>query len=121
MRNAKNSVTSTPTSAERPPLVAPCWLRPTAPRMPPTMAPTMPLRMRLAPRAESQPRITLTQLVPSWLSLRRRSSSCSRRASPTLRGPESVLPLSLSFVPLRPVVYLDVFLAQTHLDDLSYY
>jgi hypothetical protein len=28
---------------------------------------------------------------------------------------------SLPFVPLRPVVYLDVFLAQTHLDDLSYY
>jgi hypothetical protein len=28
---------------------------------------------------------------------------------------------SLPFVPLRPVVYLDVFLAQTHLDDLPYY
>jgi hypothetical protein len=28
---------------------------------------------------------------------------------------------SLPFVPLRPVVYPDVFLAQTHLDDLPYY
>jgi hypothetical protein len=28
---------------------------------------------------------------------------------------------SLPFVPLRPVVYLDVFLAQIHLDDLPYY
>jgi hypothetical protein len=52
----------------------------------------MPLRMSPAPRAASQPKTTLVQLVPSSFSLVRRSSSCSLRASPTLRVPDSARP-----------------------------
>src|SRR5215210_2266416 len=44
-----------------PPSVPPCT--PKTPRIPPTTVPTIPLRMRPAPRAASQPKMTLVQLV----------------------------------------------------------
>src|SRR5918997_4933793 len=53
---------------------------------------TMPLRMRPAPRAASQPSTTLTQLVPLSVLLaftEPRSDSRSLRASSTRRGPVS--------------------------------
>src|SRR5215211_7500979 len=71
---------SSPTRLEAAPSVADCCAPP-APRIAPTMAPTMPLRIRPAPRAASQPQITLVQLVPS------RSASvlrCSARGSSAL-------------------------------------
>src|SRR3712207_285344 len=53
---------SSPTRAVVPPSVMP-W-RPAVPKIAPTMPLTMPLRMRPAPRAASQPNTTLSQLVP---------------------------------------------------------
>src|SRR5215210_7537711 len=74
---------------EMPPEDAP---RPARATIPPTTAATMPLRISPAPSAASQPKTTLVQLVPSLLSLYLRSSSCSRRASPTQRVPDSARP-----------------------------
>src|SRR3712207_7371161 len=54
-----SSVSSTPTSPELPPPVAPLPMPRAA-----NIAPTMALRIRAAPKAASQPSTTLTQLVP---------------------------------------------------------
>src|ERR671920_336726 len=62
MRKANSNVISNPIRAVVPPSVKP-W-RPAVPKMAPTIPLTMPLRMRPAPSAASQPSTTLTQLVP---------------------------------------------------------
>src|SRR5215218_7524401 len=77
------SVNRTPMSPARALSVVPPPT-PKAARMPPTTALTMPLRIRLAPSAASQPRTMLVQLVPS-------SASRSSRTSPALRGADSSL------------------------------
>src|SRR5215211_8894020 len=84
------SVTRTPMSPARP-LSAVPPPTPRAARMPPTTALTMPLRIRLAPSASSQPRTTLVQLVPSSASRLWRSATLSSRTSPALRGADSSL------------------------------
>ncbi len=65
--------------------------------IPPTTPPTMPLRMSPAPRAASQPKITLVQLVP-----RLGSRPLSSRTSPTRRGAESSLATRRRYSPRRP-------------------
>ncbi len=97
-KSAKTSVTTRARSATR--LVVPASVpppKPKAPKIAPTTALTMPLRIRLAPRAASQPKITLVQLVPR--------SGCrplSSRTSPTRRGAESSLATRRRYSPRRP-------------------
>src|SRR3712207_2438976 len=92
-----------------PPSVPPCT--PRAPRIPPTTPPTIPLRMSPAPRAASQPKMTLVQLVflypcdnsydmpwvlpLSWL---RRPSPERTSFSSTLGAPVLPSPLVLSLI-----------------------
>src|SRR5215216_3697239 len=84
------SVNRTPMSPARALSVVPPPT-PKAARMPPTTALTMPLRIRLAPSAASQPRTMLVQLVPSSASRLWRSATRSSRTSPALRGADSSL------------------------------
>src|SRR5829696_3316618 len=94
MRKAKSNVMSSPIKAVVPPSVKP-W-RPAVPKIAPTIPLTMPLRMRPAPKAASQPRTTLTQLVSlsvpevprDELLAARLSPSRSLLASPTMREAE---------------------------------
>src|SRR5215207_7072197 len=94
MRKAKSSVIRSPIKAVVPPSVKP-W-RPAVPKIAPTIPLTMPLRMRPAPKAASQPRTTLTQLVSlsvpevprDELLAARLSPSRSLLASPTMREAE---------------------------------
>src|SRR5829696_7572325 len=79
MMKAKSSVSRSPTRPAVPPSVAE-ELAPPPPSIAPTTAPTMPLRIRPAPSAASQPNITLSQLVPR-LSLPSRCASLPRCAS----------------------------------------
>jgi hypothetical protein len=82
-------VIRSPIRAVVPPSVRP-W-RPAVPKIAPTIPLTIPLRMRPAPRAASQPNTTLTQLVPLSVfeeAYRESELPCSVRTSLTLRGPE---------------------------------
>src|SRR5215207_7341313 len=97
MMKAKSSVSRSPMRPAVPPSVAE-ELAPPPPSIAPTIAPTMPLRIRPAPSAASQPKITLSQLVPrSSLPPRCASrepcpsprGSCSSRSAPTRLGPSS--------------------------------
>jgi hypothetical protein len=71
-----------PMRPEAPPSVAD-W-RPPVPRIAPTIPPTMPLRIKPAPRAVSRPRITLIQLVPRSSARAAFGSRAPRRSSPRL-------------------------------------
>src|SRR3712207_2531952 len=72
-----------PTRPEAPPSVAD-WRAPPVPRIAPTIPPTMPLRIKPAPRAVSRPRITLIQLVPRSSARPAYGSRAPRRSSPRL-------------------------------------
>src|SRR5215207_1631112 len=100
MRKAKSNVIRSPIRAVAPPSVKP-W-RPAEPKIAPTIPLTIPLRMRPAPRAASQPRTTLTRLVPLstssgvYLKLRPSRTSCSSTFGASVFP--SLLPLVLIYL-----------------------
>src|SRR5215208_892229 len=97
MMKAKSSVSRSPTRPTIPPSVAE-GLAPPPPSIAPTIVPTMPLRIRPAPSAASQPKITLSQLVPA------RRCLCGAPRASRAHHHEAYAPRSpFRLVPARPL------------------